>query len=277
MPRAIEQILETTGAGELIDAVRAGVVEISPLGQRTSTDHVASSIIAASEPTGSSGDPAFDGFLETIVDTISTGERFPLLDADAAGLVQSMEREAVLVFGGSTAARSSEIGAAARFMAFLPTFPLLDLAEVIDLRRELDAPLSRFRSEIAKLSKQFSRSIDECFALEVEDAWRERVAPALADIRETLAEHGLLREVASVARGDVKAIFAEAGGVVATSHVDLLHLSHLVTLGVAAAIPSLHVLGKAVNQRLGAKREVQKQGFYFLHRIDHAAAEKRAE
>lgn len=272
MPRAIDQILETTGGGDLIDAVRAGAVEVSPLGALGATDHVVNSVVAASE-TGRAQelDPVLDGFLEAIVDTISAPGRFPLLDADAAALVQSMEREALVAFDPSTAARSSEIHGAARFMAFLPSFPDLALSEVLDLKKELEAPLLRFRAEMAALSKEFSRPIDERFALEVEDAWRERVAPALAEIRETLAEHGLLREVASVAQGDLKAIFAEAGGVVVTSHLDLLRLSGLMTLGVATAIPSLHILGKAVNQRLIAERQVRKQGFYFLHKVDVAA------
>lgn len=179
-----------------------------------------------------------------------------------------MERESHVVFGGATAARSEEVDAATRFMAYLPYFARMPLDEVLDLRSELAEPLARFRSEMVKLSRDFARPIDPSFAVDVDDAWRERVAPALVDIREALAEHGLLREVASVARGDVARLFSEAGGVLAASHANLVSLSEFVTVAAAAAVPALHTLGKAVNERLNATSDVQKQGFYFLHKVD---------
>src|SRR5438477_28816 len=84
----------------------------------------------------------------------------------------------------------------------------------VDLRRHLTAPLVRFRGEMGRLATEFeARSFDPGFSAEVEDAWRTRVEPALVDIREALAEHGLLREVASVALGDPRRLIAEAGGV----------------------------------------------------------------
>lgn len=272
MPGVIEQILEGTGSSDLIAAIRAGAVEVAPLGGRTPTDHLSQTVIAATTPQADrEPDPMFDGFLETIVEVVSGSTGFPLLDPDAVGLVQSMERESVVVFGGSTAARSSEVDAATRFMAYLPYFSQMPLDEVLDLRGELRPPLARFRNEMVKLSRDFARPIDQSFVADVEDAWRQRVAPALADIREALAEHGLLREVASVARGDVARLFSEAGGVMAASHANLVSLSDFVTVAAAAAVPALHTLGKAVNERLDARRDVQKQGFYFLHKLDEEA------
>jgi hypothetical protein len=57
----------------------------------------------------------------------------------------------------------------------------------------------------------------------------------------------------------------------AASHANLVSLSDFVTATAAAAVPALHTLGKAVNERLTAKRDVQKQGFYFLHKVDEQA------
>lgn len=279
MPVVIEKILDMTGADDLVDAIEAGVIEIAPLAKRASTDHVAGTVAAAAATGDGEGqlDPMFDGFLETLVEIVTSPSSFPLLDADATGLVRSMERESVLVFGPPVATRGAEVDAATRFMAYLPYFPDMPLADVLDLRREIDEPLVRFRGEMTKLSNEFARPVDDRFAAEVESAWRARIAPALADIRESLADHGLLREVSSVVRGDVRQLATEAGGVIAASHTNLIDLSGLLTLGAVAAVPALHTIGKAVNGRISARRDVEKQGFYFLHKIDSEARRRREE
>ena len=272
MPRVVEQIIESTRAGDLIGAIRAGAVEVAPLADRSPTDHVAGTVAAATTPRGERvPDPAFDGFLETVIDLVSGVDGFPLLDSDACGLVQSMERESVVLFSDSAATRSSEVDAASRFMAFLPSFPQMRLNEVLDLRKTIDGPLVRFRAEMVRLAQDFSRPTDDSFVAEVEDAWRHHVEPALAEIRESLAEHGLLREVASIARGDARRIFTDAGAVVAASHTNLVNLSAMVTMGAAAALPALDVVGRAVNGRMEARADARRQGFYFLHKVDEAS------
>jgi hypothetical protein len=77
----------------------------------------------------------------------------------------------------------------------------------------------------------------------VEDAWRTQVAPALADIREALAEHGLLSEAASIALGDPRRLLVEAGGVLAVAHGEVLSLSALLTTGLAPGLPLADIAG----------------------------------
>lgn len=271
MPEVTEKIIEEVGARDIIDAIRVGAVQVAPLAGMSTTDHIAGAVLAASG-TGSRGDdldPMFDGFLETVVEVVSGVSGFPLLDPDASGLVKAMEQESVLSFGGAAATRSSEVDAAARFMGFLPYFPDMPLQEVLDLKTSLTAPLVRFRSEMVTLSKDFARPIDDGFAHDVEDAWRQRVEPAIADIRESLAEHGLLKEIASVGLGDVRRLLSEAGGIWAASHADLLKLSGLVSAGLTAAVPALDTTGRAVKETMAARRDARRQGFYFLHKLVH--------
>lgn len=272
MPRVVEQMISESGASDLMKAIRVGAVQIAPIGQRDAVGHLSSTIVAATTaPADREPDPMFDGFLDTLAEIVAGDSGFPLLDSDACGLVRSMERESLLIFAGATATRSSEVDAATRFMAFLPSFTGMPIDEVLDLRKEIEAPLLRFRGEMLRLAAEFGRPIDDGFAAAVEQAWRADVAPALADIRECLAEHGLLREIATVARGNIARMMAEAGGVLAASHADPFHLSEMVTMGAAVAVPALDALGSAVNARGSAHRDLQKQGFYFLHKVDQAS------
>jgi hypothetical protein len=271
MPGVIEQITDSTGSHELLTAIRAGAVDIAPLADATTKSVTSDALRAATgDPDERSVDRILEDFLARVVDVVTSQYAFPLLDAGASGLIQALERDAAVVLSPTGLRRSGEVSAAAQFLGYLPYFPDLPMDEVLDLRDEMRTPLMRFRQEMTRICKEFaSRSIDDGFKAEVEDAWRERVEPALAEIRESLAEHGLLREVASIALGDPRRLVVEAGGVVAAAQTDLLSLSTFMSLGLAGSLPIADVALRALSQSLDARRGIARQGFYFLHKVEH--------
>ncbi|MCC7078649.1 MAG: hypothetical protein IT198_16135 [Acidimicrobiia bacterium] len=269
MPEAIEKAKETVGAEELLVAVEAGAVNIADLGAMPTSEVIIDSLSRATGATpGTVLDEMILGFTARIVDMLSEPRAFPLLDAQSSGLARALERETVASPSLHAMRRGSEVASAASFMGYLPYFPALPMDEVLDLRKSLSKPLIRFRGALAKLSREFqSRPIDEAFESEVEEAWRAQVAPALADIREGLAEHGLLREAASIAQGDLRRLLTEAGGVLAAGSAEILPLSALLMAGLAASVPVADVAGRAVLRRREARTEARKNAFYFLHRL----------
>ncbi len=273
MPEAIAKAKENLGADELLAAVQAGAIRVANLGESPTSDMIADALRRA---TGTSPGTAVDdmilGFTARIVEILTEHRSFPLFDAQSSGLVRALEREAGVVPSSHTMRRGAEVSSAASFMGYLPYFPDLPMDEVLDLRRSLSKPLVRFRGALARMGREFqSRPIDEDFEAEVEDAWRTQVAPALADIREGLSEHGLLSEAASIALGDPRRLLVEAGGVLAAAHGDVVSLSGLVTAGVAAGLPLADIAGRALQQSRAAKRDARKSAFYFLHRLAEEA------
>lgn len=273
MPDAIAKAKETLGADELLLAVQAGAVKVATLGDSPNSDVIADSLRRA---TGASAGTAVDdmmlGFTARIVEMLTEQRSFPLFDAQSSGLIRALEREAAVAPSSPAMRRGAEVSSAASFMGYLPYFPDLPMDEVLDLRRALGKPLVRFRGALARMSREFeSRPIDEEFEAEVEDAWRSQVAPALADIREALSEHGLLSEAASIALGDPRRLLVESGGVLAAAHGDVVSLSGLVTAGVAAGLPLADVAGRGLQQSRAAKRDVRRSAFYFLHRLAEEA------
>jgi hypothetical protein len=269
LPDAAAKIISMTEADELMLALDAGAADLADLTSTESTDVVADSIRAAvgDSPADALGD-VIGAFVARVVEMLTEGRTFPLLDASSAGLVRALEREAALDPSPASVRRGAEIHAAAAFMGYLPNFVDLRMDEVIDLRSKLNAPLVRFRSEIGRMSSEFeARALDPEFAREVDDAWRTRVEPALLEIRETLAEHGLLREVGSVALGDPRRLILEAGGVIAAAHGEILSLSGIMTAATAAAVPAADVVGRAVAAAQSGKRGARRNAFYFLHRV----------
>lgn len=275
-PQALKEIREDLGADDLLHAVDAKAVKVADLDSRSSTDTITDAVNAAS---GSDHEAASDdlvtAFLACVVEMLSEGRSFPLLDAESSGLVRALEQVVALEVSSDSIRRGREVTSAASFMGFLPYFPELPMDEVLDLRRVLRVPLVRFRGAITNLSRDFEcRPTDEEFDAEVEDAWRRDVAPTLADIRESLAEHGLLKETASVVLGDPRRLVAEAGGVFAAAHAPFASLSTLLTAGLTAGIPVADILGRALRVVLEARRESRSNTFYFLHRLDTESARR---
>lgn len=276
VPHAIEEVIATMGAKELLVAVDAGAVKVAELGASSSSELLLDALRAATgAETRGTADDLVISFVARIIEMLTEHRSFPLLDAQSSGLVRAIEREGDLTLSSESLHKGAEISSAASLMGFLPYFPLLPMDEVLDLRRSLGKPLKRFRGALARLSRDFeARPIDATFQGEVENAWRTLIEPALADIREALAESGLLSEVASIALGDPRRLIAEAGGVLAAAHGEVLSLSGLVTASLAAGIPMTDVAGRAALEMIQARREVRKNAFYFLHRLGEEASQR---
>ncbi|HEX7096602.1 MAG TPA: hypothetical protein VF183_12010 [Acidimicrobiales bacterium] len=270
MPEVLAKAKEAVGADDLLVAVQAGALTVGSIIESPTSDVIADLLRAATgNAAGTTVDDFVLGFTGRLVEMLGDRRSFPLFDAQSSGLIRALERAAFVNPSTHAMQRGAEVSAAASFMGCLPYFPELPMDEVLDLRRSLSKPLIRFREALARLSREFdSRPIDEEFEAEVEDAWRRDVAPALADIREALAEHGLLKEVASIALGDPRRLLVEAGGVLAAAHGDLLSLSALLTAGLAAGLPLADVAGRAIQQSRAGERKAKTNAFYFLHRLD---------
>lgn len=270
---ALEEIKDTMGAREMLLAIDAKAVKVADIGTRSPVDVVRSSVLAASGNDSDEHDDLAKAFAARVVELMSEDRTFPLLDAQSSGLIRAFEEAFGLDATPASVQRGREISAAATFMGFLPHFPELPMDEVLDIRRSLASPLARFRGAIARLSREFSsRAIDVSFAAEVADAWRREVAPALADIREALAEHGFLTEVRSIALGDPRRLLLEAGGVLAATHGEFLSVSGLVAAALTAGLPLADLTGRATLASLNGRRDAKKHAFYFLHRVAETSA-----
>jgi hypothetical protein len=276
LPEAVENAKAALGGAELITALDRGAIKVADLLGGIATPMIAESLrLAAGERSAEPLDDLVNTFVARLVELVTEPRTFPLFDAQSSGLLRALEG-ATRNAARKTMPRAVEVATAATFMGYLPSFSSMPMDEVIDLRRELEVPLIRFRAAVARLSRDFeSRPIDETFDAEVEDAWRREIAPALADIREALAEHGLLREVASIALGDPRRLILEAGGVVAAAYGDVLSLSGLLTAGTALGVPALDVLGRSLKERGQGRRKVRGSAFYFLHRVGDVAQRSR--
>lgn len=247
MPEALAGATEAIGGSELLPAIRSGVVHVADMTSATSSAVIGHAVSAAlGDSSAGDSDALVEAFMSLAIETVLDDYAFPLLDAQASGLMRAVADIVELRPSERSTRRATEISAAAAFMAYLPYFPELPMDEVLDLRNRLEGPLGRFRGEMALLSAEFShRPIDDDFVVEVQDAWRSTVEPALIDIREALAEQGFLRQAASIALGDPRRMLVDAGGVLAAAQGDLISLSKFATIGAALGAPLALIVRRA--------------------------------
>jgi hypothetical protein len=253
----VEELLDQAGAGELAQALEAGVVDLDGLG------------IDEADETNFT-DTIIGRLADVLADSVSsTAHTCPLFDNDAGDLMRAMVAEGKVA--DVHAARSNEVAAAGQLIAGLDAFPRAAMNDLLDVRCKLELPLVRFRAALATATAQFeSAAWEEGFEREVEDLYRQQVAPALLDVQEALEEIGALPTLLRLTSNE-RVVAVTAGlGLAAAAAVGYADLPAVVygtsgaPLFAAGASEALH--------RRDAKRSTAQNSFYFLYAAEHRLA-----
>lgn len=150
----------------------------------------------------------------------------------------------------------------------VPSLPLVPLGVIDDIRDELDAPLGRYRHDVASLARTFgSSAYSPEIAADIEHAWVTTVSPAIRDVEEALS---ISRRLGA---------FAESLGLTGTPPAILGLISHqflgwmptdeVVMTGIGAGAAT--AVAKTAHDEIKSRRAAKTMGFYFLHKADSLA------
>lgn len=179
---ALRAALDAGGHGELLAAVASGRLSVDGLGLDGAAAPADYAPVAA------------DAFAERVLGTVAAGLSVPMLDGVTADLLR--QRAAGVAEPRAGWARQG--GLAADWLPRLPLFDRATVAETLDVRRELDGHLARFRAAVLDYAEAVASAVwDADFALDAERLYRTDVAPAVADIEDAVATVGFLRELTS--------------------------------------------------------------------------------
>jgi hypothetical protein len=165
----VESMLEEAGAGELDQALRAGVVDLNHLGLNESDPGLARVTL---------------WLADLIVEMVAASSpMYPMFDDAPDGLLATMIRE-----GRAPGARLDEAtrpAIASRLIGRLDAFPDAPMGAILEAREKLAAPLTRFRRAIAKTQADLeTMPLDEDFERGIRDTYQKRVAPALEELED---------------------------------------------------------------------------------------------
>lgn len=135
-------------------------------------------------------------FFASIKESLISGKTYPLFDDATGDLVEATIREGGLSISSSSIERGKQAGLTSGLFSRLPLFEGATIDEIIDIRKELEGPLVRFRAAVVRFSKELeSAQWGESFPEEVENIVLEYVEPAVLEIEEEVRSNKLLRKL----------------------------------------------------------------------------------
>lgn len=172
-----ERLLRDAGMDSLTHAIQTGLLELHTFRAGDTWD------------TGS----MMNEFVEVLSTAISNGATYPLFDDQTGNLVNLGVRGGKITVSESGVARGKHCGLASRLLERLPLFDEASVKEVLDIRRELEGSLVRFRSAMIRFSEKIKNAAwDEDFSFEAEQVFQRDVEPAILDIEEAVRSNKYL-------------------------------------------------------------------------------------
>jgi hypothetical protein len=180
------QMAEGSGLAELLEAQAAGLLEL----------------YSANDVPGLTIDNVSDAvmhdFLSRINAAVSGTKSYALLDADAANLMRAQIVERKLSVPDASMGRGRHIALAGDVLRRLPNFSRATLAEIIDIRRELETPLKRFRKTMLDYSDRISCAPwEEAFNAESDRFFIRDIEPAVLELEEAVKSKPYLQALVS--------------------------------------------------------------------------------
>ena len=181
----ITRILKEAGIQDLNRAIEAGLLELHTFRSADTWDT----------------NGLVQEYVEALRETLSSGATYPLFDDQTGNLVKTGLKAGRINVSQAGIIRGKHSGLAARLLERLPLFDHATVNEILDIRRELEKPLTRFRSSIIKFSDGIRTAAwDEDFSFEAEQVFQRDVQPAVLDLEEAVKTNkyliALLRKLA---------------------------------------------------------------------------------
>ncbi len=251
-----DQMTLDSGADELTLAMEAGLLRLS---------------------TPIVGDGDTDAFVARYMEKLRKLIQNPrvhlLLDELTGSLVRSMINGGRVEPSRLAVANAGEAAVGSGLIARLPAFDEAPLGEVLDLRKDLQDPLSRYRRSVAEMATRLRVGpFDSDLPADVDHLYVTEVQPAIADLREQLADHGLVREVGRHLGVSVEPLIKGlAGSALALGATSLADLSAWVTAAASAAPAGIAAAQAAVSGVVSSREKsesLKRHDLFYLYEID---------
>lgn len=235
---------------ELISAGGDGLVEHRSL-MRTSEDQ----------------DTLLNRILDQLVPLLADPEVHAVFDARAQAIVGAHLAQHPDLVPESVGVRHREAEMGVGLIARLPAFPQIPLDEISDIKAELAVPLTRYRSKVVELQlamRQEIASVDT--DAEITAEWRRSVAPALADLRDSMVEHSFARELARTTATSARDLVI-SGASLSLALSALTNVAAAVTAAAAPVGMSLQATSQALVARASKRAELRRSDYYYLFQL----------
>lgn len=256
---AINAVREAGGDG-IIRAVESGLLEVhtfsDTLRRTTNAEEHRSFVLE---------------YVKVVGESVSDVHTYPLFDEDTSEIIRESIKAGLIPVSEAAVSRAKESGLASDVLARLPLFERATVREILDIRRELERPLKRFRSAIIKFSSGVqSASWDEDFVSDADQVFRREVEPAVQDIEEEIRANSF---IADLGRKAVDAQAVLTGGSALALAVTTLGLPAIAALAVGGAVGGSKAAYDAYKEWNKKNREVEQNQLFFYYKAGKLLSE----
>ena len=136
--------------------------------------------------------------IKRVTDAVEGAGTYPLFDDPTGLMIQLGILRGELKPSERGAHRSKQLGLASTVLRELPHFDLASMDEILDIRRELERPLLRFRAAITDMSEGILPAVWEPdFINEVDDVFQPKIRPLVLDLEEEIRSNSYMRALVS--------------------------------------------------------------------------------
>jgi hypothetical protein len=215
-----------------------------------------------------------ESFERDLVNYLLNNPTVPLLDHYANNLLYQPTGDKISIPNHS--AHSKHIALAFNIFTKLPVFELASISEIMDIRRELEHPLIRFRSAMIEFSDTIKHEPwNESFVTEAEVVFYREIAPTILEIEERVKTNRYLTELACKATD--KAIALTAGSAVTIAISQISSLPHLVSYAaILSGVTGLSSIAyQAYHEWQTKQQEINQNNLLFLYEAQKRLSKKR--
>jgi hypothetical protein len=218
----------------------------------------------AREPTIFGAD-VLEEFLNIVSKAIADGNTYPLFDGTTGLLVRNGIEEGRMSASPVRVGQAKHSALAANYLERLPVFDEISVDEILDIRKDLNPYLARFRSGISTYAtKLLSASWDKHFPFEADEIFIREVAPAILEIEDKVKSSNYLVTMIVRKTADAKSLVSGSALSFFVERFDLL--PKLASIGLGLAVPLAIAIFDAFKARQKEKQEIEKHNLYFYYR-----------
>lgn len=265
-PRLLEHtnsFISGVGADGIAQAVESGLLDLyafEPVFERIMR--------------GDDLEETFWEYINAVSAAVTDAHTYPLFDKSTSSMISAGIAAGKISITDSGVNRSKEIGLAADFFNRLPVFPDATVKEILDIRRELDKPLRRFRGAIIAFSEDIKNAAwDKDFSIDAEQVFARDVAPAILNLEEEAKSNSFLATLASqVAErslqlgGVVTGSLALSGLAVRMSNVPLVDVA---ALSIGPILAAAGIAYSAYDKWKSQEQSAEQNSLFFYYQAGH--------
>jgi hypothetical protein len=208
-------------------------------------------------------------FFAFVSKAVADDSTYPLFDNLTGELIRESITEGQIVVSETRTNRAKQSKLAALILERLPVFDEATFDEILDIRKELEQPLVRFRAAMISFSEKIkSAPWDQDFSSDAEQVFRKEVEPAVLDIEDAIKSNNYLAALGRTIYDKPLTLPAGSALAVAMSHLSSLPHLYSEAIGISAALASVISAVTKDWKEKQLKAEQNQLFFYYRARKD---------